>query len=131
MPATQFEYDNFVAANQATGNATETVIATTKPVSSAYTGASFAIHFSGLFTAGTSTTSVTFKIREGSLTGTTIATYAAVAITAGQSVLISFDAIDGNFTDVAGQTWVLTAQQAAGAGAGGFVNGFSTVTSPV
>lgn len=131
MPAAQYEYDTFVAANQATANSAETIIATTRAVSSSYGGCSFAIQFGGLFTAGATTTSVTFKIRQDSITGAALRTDTNVLITAGQIVLVNFNTIDSTRGDSTGAVWVLTAAQNAGTAPGGLTNGFTSVTVPV
>jgi len=131
MPAAQYEYDNFVAANAATANTAETVIATSRPVSSGYAGSSFGILFSGIFTAGASTTAVTFQIRRGSITGTSIYNSGALTITAAQLVSVTFPTVDNIVGEVAGQLWVLTAAQTAGTAPGGLTNGYSSITVPV
>lgn len=131
MPAQQYQYQTFTVANQATANAAETVIATTRAVNSAFAGAQFGIRMGGLFTAGASTTSVTFRIRQSSLTGTAILTAAGVIIAAAQIVQVMFEAVDGTVAESSGALWVLTATQAAGTAPGGLTNGITSVTSPV
>lgn len=127
----QVVYTNFAAGSVATPNATEGVICTSRAVASPFSGSSFSVEFGGVFTAGAGTTSVTFRIRQGSLTGTAILTAAGVLIAAAQVFVVSFGTVDGTLADVAGQVWVLTAIQAAGAGAGGLINGYSKVTAGV
>jgi hypothetical protein len=131
MPAAQFSYENFVAASQATANAAETVICTTRTVSSAYAGSAFGIVFSGSFLAGAGTTSVIFQIRETSLTGTSILTSGALSIGAAARFAVYFACTDAIVGESSGAVWVLTAAQTAGTAPGGFTNGFSSVTTPV
>jgi hypothetical protein len=131
MPAAQYEYQNFVAANVATPNATEGIVCTTRAVSSAYASSSFGIQFSGIFTAGATTTSVRFQIRQGSLTGTSIFNSGLLSITAAQLVDVFFAAIDTITGESTGAIWVLTAAQTAGTAPGGLTNGFSSVAVPV
>lgn len=131
MPAAQFEYDNFVAGAVNSPNATEGIICTTRTVSSAYAGSSFAVHFSGLWTSGAGTTTVTFRIRRDGATGTLVASWPGIVIAAAGVQVVSFDSVDNLTGEVAGQLWVLTAQQAGGTGAGNLANGFSSVTVPV
>lgn len=131
MPASQYEYDNFVAANVATPNATEGVICTSRAVSSGYAGSSFGVLFSGIFTAGASTTSVRFQIRRGSLTGTSIYDSGLLTIAAAQLFAICLPTVDNLAGEVASQVWVLTATQTAGTAPGGLTNGYSSITVPV
>lgn len=131
MPAVQQEYMNFVTANVPTGNATETVVCTTKPVSSAYAGCAFGIQFSGDFTVGASTTSLTWRIRQDSLTGTAIYTIAGAQGAAANVLPVFFACIDTTRGETTGVVWVLTAQQAAGTAPGGLTNGWSSVVVPV
>lgn len=130
MPASQYEYDAFAAGNVATPNSAEGVVCTSRAVSSSYGGCSFGVAFAGLFTAGASTTSVTFRIRQASLTGTALLTAAGVTIAAAQVFPIYFATVDGTLGDSTGALWVLTAQQAAGAAPGGLTNGYSSITVP-
>ena len=131
MPASQYEYDNFVAANAATANTAETVIATSRAVSSGYAGSSFGVLFNGIFTAGASTTAVRFQIRRGSLTGTSIYDSGLLTIAAAQLFNVTFATVDNISGEVAGQLWVLTAAQTAGAAPGGLTNAYSSITVPV
>lgn len=131
MPAAQYEYDNFVSGNVITAVSTEGIICTSRPVSSGYAGSSFGVLFAGIFTAGAGTTAVTFRIREGSLTGTLIYTATGLSIAAAQVVAVTFATIDNIAGEVAGQLWVLTAQQIGGTGSGGLTNGYSSITVPV
>lgn len=131
MPASQYEYQNFVAANVATPNATEGIVCTSRAVSSGYAGSSFGVNFNGVFTAGASTTSVRFQIRRGSLTGTSIYDSGLLTIAAAQLFVVAFAVVDNLSGEVASQLWVLTAAQTAGAAPGGLTNGFSSITVPV
>lgn len=116
----------FVSGSTAVVTTAETIIATTKPVSSPYQGALWSVEFAVDFLTGASVTGVTLRIRRDSLTGTAILTTAAIAAAASTQLPRQYVAATDQLTgDVAGQLWVLTVVQAAATGNGSATNAFS------
>lgn len=72
--------------------------------------------------AGTSTTAVVVRIRQGSVTGTLVGVATTHTLAAGASANIAFEALDSSAlalnTGSAGSVWVVTVQQTGGAAAG-------------
>lgn len=132
MPVSPVEvFANFAAAGGAPVNAAETVVATTKPVSGPYAGAGYLIEFAGQLTPGTSTTSVVIRIRRDSLTGTQVAISPLLTVVAAAPIALTFAATDLTLGDVAGQLWVVTMLQTAGAANGATANVVTKVSTPV
>lgn len=129
MPAPQYALYNFNAVGGAPVNAVETVVATTRTVSSSYPGCTFAVEFVIEITPGTNTTAVTFRIRQTGLTGTAILTSPAIPATAAVvSPPFTFSATDAPAGEVAGMVYVLTCVQTAGSANGATANAFTKVT---
>lgn len=108
---------------------TETVLATSPPLSS--DGASQQVNLQAVagFTAGTGTTSVTVRIRRGSgITGTVVASQAGVQVTAGNTVAIPVGGQD-NPGEVADQVYSVTVQQAAASANG--ANVLSSISAEI
>lgn len=127
----QNSFVSWVAAGINTANAAETVIATSRAVQSPYPGASFYIEADLEFTPGGSTTALTLRLRRDSLTGTQVAISPAITVVAAAPLTARIVAVDSLVGDVAGQLWVLTGIQTAGAGAGLSVNVGIKVTTGV
>lgn len=127
----QNTFASWLAAGINTANTAETVIATSRAVQSPYPGASFLIECDLEFTPGTSATALTLRIRRDSLTGTQVAVSPALTVAAGAPIISRIVAIDSLIGDVAGQLWVLTGAQTAGAAAGVSANVGIKVTTGV
>jgi hypothetical protein len=84
--------------------------------------------FVGVFAVGAAATSVTYNVRRGTLTGTLVYTGAAIAVVASTSAPMIVACTDQQAGEVASQVYVLTANVAGGAAAGGLTQGFSSVT---
>lgn len=124
-------FAQFATAGINTANTAETVIATSRAVQSPYSGAAFLIEWDLQFTPGTSATAVTLRIRRDSLTGAQVAASPALTVIAATPIGLRIAAVDGITGDVAGQVWVLTGAQTAGAAAGVSANVVSKVTTGV
>lgn len=97
---------------------TETVLATSPPLSSDGGSQTVIAQATAGFTVGTGATSVTVRIRRGTgITGTVVASQAGITVTAGSEVVIGLNGQD-NPGEVADQTYVVTVQQAAATGNG-------------
>lgn len=129
MPAAQQSYYNFVAATVNVVTTAETVIATTRSVSSSYAGCVFSVKSMFDFLTGAAASAVTFRIRRDSLTGTAIFTSPAIAVAAStqlpRTIVAATDAPAG---EVAGQLYVVTVAQTAATGNGTAQNAFTEIT---
>lgn len=97
---------------------TETVLATSPPLSADGQSQSVALEAVAGFTAGTGTTSVTVRIRRGTgITGAVVASAAGITVAAGNLVSVPIIGVDSP-GEVADQQYVVTVQQ-AGASANG------------
>lgn len=111
---------SLVSANVTITTTTETVVATLTGISTRYASERVALHGWVQLTTGTATTTVTLRVRRGTDTsGSLIGEANAVSIGAAAGGTEQFD-IDVEDTpgDVASQSYVLTAQQAAATGNG-------------
>jgi len=122
-------FANFVAGAQAVVTTAETVVATTKAISSPYPGAIFAVEFGIDFLTGAGTTGVIWRIRQGSLTGTAVLTTPTIAAAASTQLPRAYLAtVDGSQAEVASAVYVLTVAPVAATGNGSATNAFSRVT---
>jgi hypothetical protein len=98
----------------------ETVIYTTPAIQTGQGDGLVGITGTVNLTAGTGTTAVVIRIRQGSLTGPVVGVSPVHTLAAGASANISFGATDSTpFTEAAGGgVYVVTAQQTGGTGAG-------------
>lgn len=97
---------------------TETVVATSLPVSTR--GASEQVTITGWvdFTSGTGATALTLRVRRGTgITGTLVSNANAQTVTAGNTLDYDLVVVDTP-GEVAGQQYVLTVQQTAATGNG-------------
>ncbi|HET9765262.1 MAG TPA: hypothetical protein VFS60_00360 [Thermoanaerobaculia bacterium] len=133
MPAQQQQFYTYSGAPAVNlPNGAETLLATSKPVSSSYPSCTFSILFVCTVLLGAAATGIIFRIRQTSLTGTALAGYpvtlAAVASVTGAYTLAATDQPAG---DVASFVYVLTANVQGGAAAGTGNNLYSSVTVAV
>lgn len=112
----QAVYANYVAAGPTATTTAETVIATTRSVSSPFAGSSFLVEFFGNLGIGAAATAATYKIRRDSLTGTTVLTSQPIGVSAGVRIVFAQGVVDSLVGDVAGQLWVLTVTMTAATG---------------
>lgn len=127
MPPPQVSSYNAVVSGAVINNGVETVIATTKPVSSSFPGCQIAIRFSIEVTVGVGATGVTLRIRRDSLTGTAVFGPAAFPCTASFTNPYTIEQIDSSPGDTASQVWVCTATIVGGAANGTNTFTFSSV----
>lgn len=129
MAAGQYDFYNFAAGTVNVPTTTETVVGTTKSISTGYAGQIMLVQFTLEFTAGTGATSVIAKIERGSAAGgTAIRTSPSITVVAANIYNWTFVATDQLTGDVAGQVYVLTLTQAAATGNGTAQNAASAVT---
>lgn len=96
----------------------ETVIYTTPNLVFGPGAATVSISGTANITPGTSTTGITLRVRQGSLTGPIVGVSPLHTVVAGAAQSISFGATDTTPFTNSPQPYVLTAQQTAGTGAG-------------
>lgn len=103
-----------------TGNTAETVIYTTPALSVGQGDGAVGISGTLNITPGASATGVTIRIRQGGLTGPLVGGSPLHTVAAGAAQSITFGATDftGFLEQVNGGSYVVTAQQTAGAAAG-------------
>lgn len=108
---------------------TETVLATSPPLSSDGGSQTVIAQATAGFTVGTGTTSVTVRIRRGNgITGTVVASQAGIQVTAGNTVVVTISGQD-NPGEVADQVYSVTIQQAAASANG--VNVLSSISAEI
>lgn len=100
----------------------ETVVLTISGVSTGSPDARVAVFGLLSMTHGTGATAVTLRVRRTSLTGTLVGESNALSVTAGNSSEQNFGVLDTSIGEVAGQSYVLTAQFTG-------ATGNSTITS--
>lgn len=129
MPSAQQAYYNFASGSVAVVTTAETVIGTSKSVSSSYAGCIFAVEFFADFLTGASVTGLIYRIRRDSVTGTAIVTTPTIASAASaQLPRLSLAATDSPVGEVASALYVLTVAQVAATGNGSATNVFGRVT---
>lgn len=122
-------FANFVAGSVAVVTTAETVVATSKAISSPYAGAIFAVEFVIDFLTGAATTGLVWRIRQNSLTGTAVLTTPTIAAAAStQLPRINLATVDGSQAEVASAVYVITVAAVAATGNGSATNAFSRVT---
>lgn len=111
-------FSSFAAVGGAPVNAAETVVGTSPPVSTSGAGAQAKIAFDGVCTPGTSATSLVIKIERGTAAGgTQVGATKTIVCSAGNAIGFHIEA-DDIIGEVAGQQWVCTILQTAGAANG-------------
>lgn len=116
MSAWPQEYDSPITTDTPLVTTTETVIATLSGVTSSGPGQRVKLHGWAQVTAGTSTTAVTLRVRQGAgITGTVVGEANPVqgGVVAATTASLDIDVTDALAGEIANQTYVLTAQQVA------------------
>ena len=127
MPVTQYNSFNFTAGPTNCPNATETVIATTKAISSPFPNASYGILFAFGFTTGVGGTTLAVTIRRTSLTGTIVLGPTSFIVVASASQQMTYGAVDAISGEFASGVWVITLNITGGAAAVSGQNIYSQV----
>jgi len=121
-------FTNFASGNVAVVTTAETVVGTSKAVSSPYPGAVFTILFVLDFLTGAATTGLIYRIRRSTLTGTAVLTTPTiVAAAAAQDERQTVACTDQPTGEIASDVYVLTVAQIAATGNGQASNVFSAV----
>lgn len=129
MSAQQTDFYNFVAASVPVVTTSETVIGTTRAISTAFSGQQLFVQFGVTFLTGTGTTAVAFNIRQGNGTsGAIVYGSASLQMAATNRGAFAFATVDSLSGDVAGQIYSLTVTQTAATGNGSATNVWSAVT---
>lgn len=117
MPA-QRTSSSYANAGGAPVNATETVVATTPAVSTSGPGANVRLLFDLVCTPGTSATALVCKVERGTVAGgTQVGATKTITCVAATPIAVHMD-VNDVIGEVAGQQWVLTILQTAGAANG-------------
>lgn len=131
MPGVNRSYSVQSLAPPAMNLAVETVILTLGPFSVTYDGDPINVTGSIAVTAGTAATAVTVRVRRGTTTaGALVSAAEPTTVVAGNQYTLGFDALDSPGA-VAGQQYVVTAQQTAATANGpvGYAEATTTVGS--
>lgn len=129
MPAPQQSYYNFAAGPVTPVTVAETVVGTTRGVSSSYAGCVFAIEASFDLLTATLSTGFVVRIRRDSLTGTAVFTGPTIAAAASaQLPRVTVQTTDTIAGEVAGQVYVVTVAVAGSSANPSVTNIFTKVT---
>jgi hypothetical protein len=119
-----------IAVNATNNGTTEAVVATTPTMSAAAPGgAGFSIKGVLNFTGNGSASTTVVKVRQGSLTGTTVFTSPAITVAAAAVMAIPFACLDQTAAAGGVSNYVVTMTNSAAAAGGGAVTGEVEVTS--
>jgi len=115
MPAPQRRFALAFGVGSAIPDGTETVVASTPPVSTSFPGCCFLIEFDVSYQLGAAATGLQFFIRQTGIAGLTAvpAWIVGPIDTVGLNGNLAASAVDQRAQDAAGIVWVLTATPAA------------------